>query len=179
DLSLPQFDPVNGTLSQVTLDLIGGLNTSFMVGNLSTASSSSGNVSSQSTFTISSGTLGLNLSPLTLTAGVPFSLQAGELPVYPLSASQMGLNSYNIPSALLQDFTGTGVVSLPASTSTQTILTYGNGSPYVNPPPSPTATMTAVATYYYSPAVVPEPSTFALLGVSIIGLLGYSWRRRK
>jgi hypothetical protein len=28
-------------------------------------------------------------------------------------------------------------------------------------------------------SVVPEPSTFALLGIGIVGLIGYRWRRRK
>ena len=28
-------------------------------------------------------------------------------------------------------------------------------------------------------AAVPEPSTFVLLGIAAVGLLGYTWRRRK
>ena len=32
---------------------------------------------------------------------------------------------------------------------------------------------------YIDLVVVPEPSTFALLGVAAVGLLGYAWRRKR
>ena len=38
-----------------------------------------------------------------------------------------------------------------------------------------TATLTHAGTY----AVIPEPSTIVLLGMSVLGLLAYAWRKRK
>ena len=47
-------------------------------------------------------------------------------------------------------------------------------------PPSTMYTLsTTVDPGYIDLVVVPEPSTFALLSVSAIGLLGWAWRRRR
>jgi hypothetical protein len=47
---------------------------------------------------------------------------------------------------------------------------YGNNGTFFNDTTSIAATITAVT---------PEPSTFTLLGLSALGLLGYGWRRKK
>ena len=50
---------------------------------------------------------------------------------------------------------------------------------YFDLPSGPYSLSTTVDPGYIDLVVVPEPSTFALLGASVIGLLGWAWRRRR
>lgn len=49
---------------------------------------------------------------------------------------------------------------------------------YENGGPVPT-TFVLGAEFVLAPAAVPEPGSFALLGMGIVGMAGYGWRRRK
>ena len=179
-LSLPPFVSNQETLTQVTLVLTGSLGTTLNVVNMS-GSASSGIASTQSTFTVSSGSLNLNLSPLNLVADVNFNGLPADSTL-PISASQTGSDTYVYmdPGMLQQDFT-TGPVLLSASTSTYIGCLYqpSCATTYSQPPTPPLASLTATITYTYAPTLVPEPSAFALFGAGVAGLLAYAWRRRK
>ena len=190
-ISLPDFDPSLGTLNSVTLSFAGSLNTTLTIGNISaqtgSPSNSSGTASTQTAFDISSGTLGLpSLPTLSVSAGYPFanlSSSSGSNTISGVQASgSASTGDYDVPTPQIGDFIGTGTVSLPASTTSLTSISYfpltavtyaeatGN--------PSPSAYLTATVTYNYAPSTVPEPSSLAILGAGLAGLLGFFWRRR-
>jgi hypothetical protein len=181
-LMLPEFSG-SGTLTSAEIDLVGSVSSLLTVGNISgtipglTASASTGFASTASTLSVSSGSLAFGLSPLTLLASATFDpLQPGAV-VSGLPAVQtaMSSNTYTNPT-LLADLTGAGKFSLAASTLTATGITYTGGVSYALASPAPVAALTATVTYTFT--AVPEPSTLALLGVGIVALIGYGWRRR-
>ena len=68
---------------------------------------------------------------------------------------------------------GTLIITTNTAFPGGTSLTVNAGGTFIFDP-SAVATPTAGAVA----SVVPEPSTFVLLGIGVLGLLGYGWRRR-
>jgi hypothetical protein len=179
-LQLQPFDPTLGTLTEATLVLTGSLGATINAQNVSSVAST-GSVTAQTTFTVSSSSLDLNLSPLNLVANGHFSGLPGNSAVVPIAVSQTGSDTYlYMDPSMLEAFTTLPDVLLSASTSTAigSMFQPYNATTNVASPTAPIATLTATLTYTYTPSLVPEPSALALLGVGIMGLLGYAWKRR-
>jgi hypothetical protein len=185
-LAFQEFDPSLGTLNSVTLDLSGTLTTTLTVGNLSGsfgagAALSSGSASTQTTLTVQDP-LG-NESLLNLTASFPFtnlSPTSGSNTITSGALMQTGSNgSTYVSPAVLAEFTGLSTISLSSSTSTLTGVLYTGGTAAAYASQAPMAALTGSVTYNYTPAVVPEPSTFALLTVGVWGIIGYRWRKKR
>jgi len=184
DMAFSQFNPILGTLTSVSLEVIGSLNSTLTAVNISNqyptpglGSPSGGTASTSSTFSVATDSWGFTpvVSPVTLVAGGQFTMPAGDSAT--VTGSQTFDFMYTTPN--LTDFTGTGQVSLPASISmVPQIVAYGGGLTYAYATPPPVAGLTETLTYNYNPVLVPEPSTFALLAVGVLGLIGYVWRKR-
>ena len=64
----------------------------------------------------------------------------------------------------------TGLISVRKGDRIDFAVGYGSDGNFFNDTTSLAATIAVVT---------PEPSTFTLLGLSALGLLGYGWRRKK
>ena len=172
------------------MDLTGSVQTTATVYNLSASVDSSpaasmGTAGVTSGFTVSDGTM--NLSPnygvtATSTFG-PLAPGVGLSSFQVLPLSQTGPdNSYTTSDAgVLADFTGNGIDTIQLSATTASTKDYhatllsGSGLETLA---GTAAALTGSVTYSYTPVVTPEPSTFALLAVGVLGLMGYGWRKR-
>lgn len=189
-LTFPKFDTSLGTLDAVTLTLTGSLQTTATVYNISSAveppgMASVGTAGATSDFTVSDGAT--NLSPgFGVTSSFPFGpLAAGGLDLSSSQSSGLMAQTSSSPGfttsdpGVLADFSGSGTIQLPAVTATMkdynASLTSGTGFVTLQ---GTEAALTGSVTYTYTPTVTPEPSTFALLAIGIIGLMGYGWRKR-
>jgi hypothetical protein len=185
-LSLPKFDPINGILTSVDLELKPSVDSDLSAANISTLfpppGPSNGTASTITDFTISlpfsvtSGTTTVNSLALNVQANATFSNLPADSTLHPLGhASSFPQNDFYVPTQLAY-FNGPGTFSLSANTTTLTSCTYSGGFTGAQPSSAPVAGLTAIVIYNFTP--VPEPSTVALLSTGVVGLLGWALRRR-
>lgn len=187
-VSVPQFDPSLGTLTSVVVTFTGSESSTLTVGNISgqigSPNNSSGTASTNTTFDISSGSMGLTMPTLTVSTGYPFAnlpyVSGSNTITGATGSGSASTTPYDVPTAQIGDFVGTGNVSFPASTSTVTGIMYSpqDAVTYALATGDPSASLTATVTYNYTPVGVPEPSSLAMVCAGFAGLIGFIWRKR-
>lgn len=142
-----------------------------------------------STITVTaSGTMGLtlpggtNLLPTTPTFTHSETLSATPSDVFskyvtlPLTPPATGtVNGTYTDSATLSQFTGTGTISLPAFANATSSFTSSSGNGYGSSVTYASATVGIV--YFYT--LAPEPSSFVLMGLGVVGLVAVACRRSR
>jgi len=195
-VNLSKFDTTLGTLTGVYVEV--GINltgaqvelynddTSAQVGTgrvLSSASSLTSDVSLlKSDFTtISSGDLGINAHQdfsLTATvAGPAGHFVATGLSDYAIwTPGTLNANGQgNISNLVWSQYEGTGTFGITTNATYLTSATFAGSNGYFQGN-TPSGQLYANVTYTYTP--VPEPSSSALLGLGVIGLVGMRRRRK-
>ena len=175
-LAFPQFDSSLGSLISVQLDLSGSISTVLEVTNTG-ESASTGNAKMEVQLSVQDSGSNFSVPQLDLLSpAFAFTDLQPTQSVTSGTLTKSGSSSDVYTSAaVLAEFTGTGSVVLPASTYSETWITYNGGNACAEQ--ETYAELTGSVTYRY--AAVPEPSTLALLGVCGFGLLAAAWRRRK
>ncbi len=178
-ISFPEFNPSLGTLVSVTLNLSGSMSTVITVTNHANSrpGTSSGTATTVSQISVEDPGDNLASPGITLTSpGYPYSLAAEQsVTSGPLSDNGSDSNTYTQPG-VLSEFTGAGIISLSASTSTSVSLV-NTGAPTTATANTYDA-LNGSVTYTYVTTITPEPSTVALLCVAVMGLMGFGWRKR-
>lgn len=180
-LAFQQFDPTLGTLNSVTLNYTSTLSTSVTILNNSD-SISTGHDQTDVAITVEDA--GINLGPDPqldpISIKFDFSLDPGQQVTSPtegtLGDSGNSGNLVYTSQNILNEFTGNGSITLTASTYTESDLTSSAG----NTSASQTTQdgLTGTVTYNYTPAPIPEPSTFGLVAFGFAAL-PYLRRKRK
>ena len=171
-LPLAQFDPALGNLVSIQVSVTSDLATSLNVQNNS-VSPSSGTAITQLKQYLSTGTYALfGGSPVLDYASPDFNYDIGGNDFIIsglLTSSASAAGNLVTDSATLADFTGTGYMNFTAYTFTRTFLSNLGGNTGASQ--TTTSDFTAVITYDFSAAPVPEPSILAFGGMGIAGLV--------
>ena len=170
----PQFNSGLGTLTSVELDLSAAFTTTLTVSNNS-LSASSGTVKTEVQLTVQDGGLNLTAPELDLVGPIfSYSLSAGDGVTSGLLSKSGSSSDVYTSAPVLTEFTGFGNISLSASTFTQTLLANTGGNTAASQITD--ASLTGDVIYTYSE--VPEPSTFALIGLGLAALPMFRRKRQ-
>jgi hypothetical protein len=183
DLYLPQFNPALGTLTGITMDVGGDLDATWSITNDN--HSGTAYLLMYQDLTISEGANTLLFASehtegvykaslddsdpifngecvtLAITAGP--STATADLWEEPVGGTDQTISDFT-------DYVGTGTVTLPVTSNLSEEASIPGGNYSENPAPLTDAYATVTYTY------VPEPASFSLLGLGILGLLS---RRRR
>lgn len=173
-LAFPKFNPALGTLISFELDLTSTLNTTLTITNNGLISSQ-GTAKTEMTLSVKDVGNFLTVPQIDLLSpSYSYSLAPGGTATSPvLTSTGTSANIYTLP-ALLAEFTGTGNISLTASTFTQTLLANSGGNSFAAQ--MSLASANGGVIYTYNPVAVPEPGT-AIFGVACIGIAALRRRR--
>jgi hypothetical protein len=175
-LSFPMFNSELGELTSVTLDLTGSYDTDITVTNTSTKKNSKGTVSVAFEFDVQDGT-GHSLALLGL-APLSFDFNLASNGIVRRVENDEDTAHWDYSGTETMDiFMGTGTITLPAFTTTQTNANYSGGNAYVSQDTS--AALTGTVTYTYSSTRIPEPGACVLLAIGVLGTVAFYSRRRR
>jgi hypothetical protein len=179
-LTFPKFDGNLGILLSVAIHLDANISSVITVTN-SAATPSSGNVFTQSQYTLTDPLTSLTLNPVVSTPNFSYSLAPGGSTT---SSALTGSNSANgtfSSAGILAEFTTytNQTIELPVSTLTQTFTANTGGNTASGQ--VTTAGATGTVTYNYTPTgSVPEPGALALISAGAVsGFVLIRRRRRK
>jgi hypothetical protein len=178
-LTFPKFDGNLGILLSVVIHIDADISSVITVTN-SAETPSSGNVFTQSQYTLSDPLSQLTLNPVTSTPNFAYSLPPGGTATSSaLTGTDSKTGTFTSGTVLAEFTTFTGeTIALPVTTFTQTFTANTGGN--TSSGQVTTAGATGTITYNYTPlADVPEPGAWAFLGTSLIGGGFFAIRRRR
>jgi hypothetical protein len=178
-LTFPKFDGNLGILFSVVIHLDADISSVITVTN-DASTPSSGNVFTDSQYTVTDPLLLLTLSPDPSTPNFAYSLPPGGTTTSPALLGSDTADGTFTSAGILAEFTSLsgGNIELGVSTLTQTFTANTGGNTFSGQ--VTTAGATGTITYNYTPTEsVPEPGAWALLGTSLIGGGFFAIRRRR
>ena len=195
-LSVPQFDPVLGTLTQadVLFSYASGMGVEVFNGNSTYVSFTLGVTANNTTNTLSGPAVSLSQSLVTYSLSSGVSLLGYHATTLLSNSFSSGSTSTSIlAAALLANYIGTGNVSFTAGqngnvTPRGTSASAGfNGAAFTGMPANVVsyaflrsfAPKVTVTYHYDEPSAVPLPPAFLLAGTGLVGAVIANRRRRK
>jgi hypothetical protein len=174
-LMFDQFNPALGSLIGVRLDLATQMDTVLTVTNDS-PSGSSGSAKTELQISVQDPSNALYVPQVDwFSPVVSYTLAPYESKTFDPLNKFFSQSDYYTNGTILAEFTGGGVVTLDASTFTQTWLTNTGGNTFASQVTH--GSLTGTVTYYYTDEV-PEFSTVSLAAMFLPATLLYLKRRR-
>jgi hypothetical protein len=183
NLTFPQFDPSNGTLTSVVFLFTSDVGVAMFPVTNPTNAAVSGTVQATVNFTAKDGSGKINLTGGTPAVSLGVVAGYDDVPANG-TGNANGQNSGMSASSpiytdnvVLTEFTGAGTYSLTAGAADTDIKIASGDATLVGNGNLVKAGLNATVTYTYT--AVPEPSTLALLAAGAVGVLGYKVRRKR
>jgi hypothetical protein len=177
-INCPQFNPIQGLLTSIVLEIDGSTSGQVTFKNNGTTAESIAETVT-STFSLTSGLAGFTFpSPLfTAVISIPMQAVMAGGTVGPVSGSSAAQSITNTDNSTFAAYTGTSTFGVSIGTATN-IQTSGSGAndQITN---AYNGTGTARVTFNFAAvAGVPEPQSLALLGIGLCAVMLGAWRRR-